>query len=1475
MMFIKRGFTAIIWTVVLTLGASLSQAQIQISFSGVQPTCNGYTDGTVTASPSGGTEPYGYFWNNGQGGKVNTGVPAGTYFVTVTDGLGITATGSYTLAQPAPLQAFIAPVNFACGGLTGQLYMGGNGTAPYTYLWQGSETTSTIEVSAAGNYFATLTDAKGCADAADFTLAPTGSTTVTLVTNYNLGKPKCFGGTDGSAAVAGVWGLNPPFTYVWQNGTANQALNNVPSGNYKITFTDAQGCTALDTVTVPTHPELTADIWKQDINCWKNQGTGSLQALSTGGFLPYSYAWSNGSTAAFQQNTVPVGTYTLTVLDANGCSKTDTETIISAPPIEVVFTAILPSCGGSTGSATIQASGGTPPYKYIWGPDNYMGQTRSGLAPGTYYVCTQDAANCTKDTSVVIPNGGSLQVDLLVNKPECIGVNDGTVTAVITPNNSTYTYQWSLFPGVSVPQINGVPGNTTVSVTVTDLVSGCQGTATAFVGTHTQIDVMVTDTDLGCNGLQTASATATAANGLAPYTYAWFIPPSQQIGVGPTINGLGLGAYSVVATDANGCTGLGLADIQQGTDNLTPQFTYSVVNCDSGIIKVQLVDQTLVGSPNSWTWTVTAPAPFGTQVFNGQMPPVIQLPQNTPFSVQLALSNAAGCAGSFQDAFTTPTDPDLNLNVQGNSVSDCANGPITLTVSGAAGNVYTWSPMTNLTFNPNAQNVVVNPSATTAYTVSAFNGGCTDSKTIEVVRLTNPVNLSLDDTEIVTCDSSINVTANINAGIPVVWTDAAGVVVGAGAVLNVNVMGQQVFFATATNGDGCTDTDTLQVTGNAVDVNVTFDGGDNVICEGESLTLTVNNQDPTDVLTYVWSVSTGATITPNGATATVSSLVAATYTVTVVVKNQFGCSRTLTKTVEVLDGVNIEPQIKIDLCDGLNVGYSNTSGVSGTWNFGDNTTSTLNDGTHTYATAGNYTVTFTPNVTLNCSAVVSKQITVFAEPLSVTAAADVTDCKATATIQFNGTANHPNVQTWAWTFVPGGTSGQQNPVLNFPTEGAGVATLTVTDANGCTATTTVNFDVNIIVESVAEIANICPMDEASLNPDFDPTYTYVWTAVPPDPNLDVNSPNPTVSPDVPTVYSVAITNGNCVLDYKVTVTPLPGPDLTVTDDVNPCSTDPVTLTASGTATSYSWYNDPALTDKFGTTPVVTVVPAEDKMVYVVASTAANCTAMDSVLVDLSIVNVGVDPLSDKLLCEGSTGQIAVNNNNVDDNLTYVWSPELDPVANPTVTAPAQDVTYSATVTNQHGCTAVLSFAIDIKSISVEASITGPDTICTGQTTDLLAVPSGDGSTITFAWTPANTLEKEDTATPIAQPTETTDYTVTVTNEFECTATDVVTVHFMTSECEYPYIFIPNFFTPNNDENNDKFIVRGVNISELYFVVWDRWGEKVYETEDVKAIGWDGTYKGQELTPDSYAWYVRIRCGNGAIFTKKGDVTLMK
>jgi gliding motility-associated-like protein len=250
--------------------------------------------------------------------------------------------------------------------------------------------------------------------------------------------------------------------------------------------------------------------------------------------------------------------------------------------------------------------------------------------------------------------------------------------------------------------------------------------------------------------------------------------------------------------------------------------------------------------------------------------------------------------------------------------------------------------------------------------------------------------------------------------------------------------------------------------------------------------------------------------------------------------------------------------------------------------------------------------------------------------------------------------------------------------------------------------------------------------------------------------------------------------------------------------------------------------------------------------------------------------------ADQTICLGSSAvlQTILINPVPGDQYHYHWAPALDTVANPSVT-PSANTTYHVTVTNQFGCSDTVTFHVAVTGIHVTAKAQ-PDTVFSGQQTILTAtavVVGGNGNT-TYSWTPANLVDNPNNAVTTAHVDQTTTFTVTAING-DCVDTAQVTVYLNAEECVEPFIFIPKAFTPNNDGNNDNFMVRGVNIKSLHLIIWNRWGEKVYETTDPNDKGWDGTFRGKELTPDSYAWYLEAYCVHGGYYQHKGDVTLLK
>jgi gliding motility-associated-like protein len=178
---------------------------------------------------------------------------------------------------------------------------------------------------------------------------------------------------------------------------------------------------------------------------------------------------------------------------------------------------------------------------------------------------------------------------------------------------------------------------------------------------------------------------------------------------------------------------------------------------------------------------------------------------------------------------------------------------------------------------------------------------------------------------------------------------------------------------------------------------------------------------------------------------------------------------------------------------------------------------------------------------------------------------------------------------------------------------------------------------------------------------------------------------------------------------------------------------------------------------------------------------------------------------------------------------------------------------------------------DVQSIqiivSAAPSITtiNDTTINLDASVDLLTTSTGS----TYSWSPNIWLDCSDCLSPTATPEETITYIVT-TEENGCVATDMVSIFVLYD----PVIFVPNIFSPNGDNNNDVLYVRGKGVTSLNFIVYDRWGEKVFESTDLDN-GWDGNFRGKKMNPAVFVYYVEAGLNNGTTVTKKGDVTLIR
>ena len=353
--------------------------------------CNGGSEGAATASATGGIAPYTYLWSNAATTASIVGVTAGTYNVTITDANGCTDTSSVTITEPAALVASgVVDANVTCnGGNDGAATTSATGgTAPYTYLWSNAATTASIVGVTAGTYNVTITDANGCTDTSSVTITEPA----VLAANRMATNVTCNGGNDGTIDLT-VTGGTAPYTYLWNNTAITEDLIGLTAGTYSVTVTDANGCTATESVTLTEPTLLSALATATNVSCnGGNDGTVDLSV--TGGTAPYTYAWDNTATTEDMIG-LTAGTYNVTVTDANGCTATAAATITESTLLVTNGTITDVSCLGSVdGSIDVTVTGGTTPYTYAW-DNTATTEDLSGLTAGTYTVTITDANGCT------------------------------------------------------------------------------------------------------------------------------------------------------------------------------------------------------------------------------------------------------------------------------------------------------------------------------------------------------------------------------------------------------------------------------------------------------------------------------------------------------------------------------------------------------------------------------------------------------------------------------------------------------------------------------------------------------------------------------------------------------------------------------------------------------------------------------------------------------------------------------------------------------------------------------------------------------------------------------------------------------------------------------------------------------------------------------------------------------------------------
>jgi gliding motility-associated-like protein len=559
-------------------------------------------------------------------------------------------------------------------------------------------------------------------------------------------------------------------------------------------------------------------------------------------------------------------------------------------------------------------------------------------------------------------------------------------------------------------------------------------------------------------------------------------------------------------------------------------------------------------------------------------------------------------------------------------------------------------------------------------------------------------------------------------------------------------------------------------------------------------------------------------------------------------------------------------------CVPLTVSFTNaTPGTSFIWYFGNGQTNTVSlNPVVTYTNAGTYTVSlvvFTPTA---CNVKDSSITFITVLPLPTTAFNATTSPCSNSVSFVNNSSGTLSPNPYIWTLGDGSPSQTITtpPPYTYSATGIYTITLVTTAANGCTTAATQTVSIFNFTPAVNQ-ATICEGDNANLTAAGGTSYT--WS---PATGLgNVNAANPAANPTVTTIYSVQVDNNTpgyvCSKTLTTQVTVNPRPHAAFFYTVNPCGGgvnffDNTTPTVS----AWNWTLAPTITSTVQN-PYNWYPNGGTFTVSLSVSSAFGCK--DSTK---QVLTVGVPPplavSGGTIICLGNSVKLFASG-----GTSYTWTPPqtLDtqfgstPIASPTVSTQ-----YSVNIGLMNGCNFLLTTDVGVSYPStVQATAIANPTYVTSGNTVTLVYTGSSGANV--GWLPVGSTTPATGYTVVATPKRPTTYTA-VASYGACKENATVTIDAYSEGCLDGDVFIPNTFTPNGDGQNDVLFVRGLKVSEVYFAVYNRWGEAVFETKD-KTVGWDGVYKGRPADVGVFGWYLKVKCLNGEETFKKGNVTLIR
>ncbi|HSV88699.1 MAG TPA: hypothetical protein VLH61_08660, partial [Bacteroidales bacterium] len=797
-------------TITITLKAT---PQTTISAGGPTAFCVG---GSVTLSSS-LTSGVTFNWTNnlldipGATQSTFTATQSGIYRVRVTSALGCSSLSNGIAVTAHALPVATATSNAPlCEGETLELFGGPPGMS--SYLWSSPDNpmfTSTqqnpviagVTPAMAGEYILVVTDANNCQGTASVQVQVDEIPVPPISASSSIGQI-CSGSTGnitlsatgGSGQVLRWYSGSCGGTYV---GSGNNLVIPVPAITttyYALWESGTCGQSTCASVTVLVADPPLIQLVPSPISC-TGLSDGQITANISGGFPPYTILWNTGATTPSITN-LPAGTYTVEVTDIAGCRSTAGITLTDPSTLVVDFINLVnPICfGGSTGSATAQVSGGTPPYSFLW----QNGQTTAvatGLPAGTHQVLVTDQNGCQTTAAVTLVNPDPIVINALVLvHVTSYGLSDGQLTVEAVNGTPPYTYVWA--HGPTGPALTGIPAGF-YTVTVTDF-NGCSAVATFEILQPSPVQLFL---DAGTGricypanrvpGNDFTQISTTVLGGSGSFTYLWSSVPADPSLAGqttipnPRVSPLVTTNYTLIVEDV---AAPGIQYSASITITVSPAVNAFPGNDTTICHPTNGGSRVLGGSPPgtggtgtlSYFWSSSPLDPSLTGQESSPNPIVVP----TLTSVYtLTVTDSDGCVQTGQVTITVRSL--LDVSVSPSSPAMCNplnNGEVQLQASvsgGTAPFAFSWTPTSGLS-DPNIANPIARPGSTTTYTVMVTDAnGCFDFD-VTTITVLAPLyahagtDRIVCDGQLVTLGDSPAASGGSGLGYTYLWSPATG-----------------------------------------------------------------------------------------------------------------------------------------------------------------------------------------------------------------------------------------------------------------------------------------------------------------------------------------------------------------------------------------------------------------------------------------------------------------------------------------------------------------------------------------------------------------------------------------------------------------------------------------------------------------------------------------------------------------------------